>query len=221
MSNKEYIASLDRMRRNNSEKMHNAAIRWNELANRRSSELSKHLFTIASLVLPLSLLPVTQEGFLNSVGAGGKIIMIASWSAFILSLIFGFVHLNREGRFFNMWAKQENSRSLVYDTGIFTTSARKAFNELEAMNQKSKKLSKMPSGSGLGFLYLQETFLVLGIILIGVVLALKLFVPSNDSSVKQRRFNQKEYIYERLPNWKKHHYLPDIPRLFKHSYEKN
>lgn len=171
----DYITFLEGLRRENRERLHDAAIRWNELANNRSAELSKHLFTIASLVLPLSLFPVTNQEFLITICFEGRLFLIGAWVSFILSLIAGLIHLTREAGFFNKWAEQENERSKAYSEAIFATSAVKAFDRLEEMNKKAAGLIKIPSTPTNFFLYSQEALLILGIIMIGIVLFLTLF----------------------------------------------
>ncbi len=146
--------------------------------------------TVASLVLPLSLLPVTQEGFTVTDGSLWKIILVLAWALFVASLIFGLVHLAREVDFFNGWGKQENERSRVYSEGIFTTKPQDAFDRLEEMNQDSTTLAKMPSTSDPKYLRLQEATLIFGVVLIGLVLVLKLFSSPGKSSLNGQMYNK-------------------------------
>jgi hypothetical protein len=189
----DYIKSMESLRKNNRDRLHQAAMKWNELANNRSADLSKYLFTIASLVLPLSLLPVTQEGFTVADVSFWKIILVFAWALFVTSLIFGLIHLAKEVDFFNGWGRQENERGKAYSEGIFTTKPQMAFNRLEKMNQESAALAKMPSTTNPLYLQLQEGTLILGTILIGIVLSLKLFSNAGGSHIKQQ--------IPKLPNW--------------------
>lgn len=169
----DYVEFLEELRRDNKQRLEEAARGWNELANKRSSELSKHLFTIASLVLPLSLIPITNGELLMSMNLVSRDILVIAWVFFIISLISGITHLMIESDFFNKWAEQEGKRSDVYSEGIFTTNPVSAFNRFEKMNKESKELMKMSSVSSNKFLYAQEFFLVGGIALIGFILACK------------------------------------------------
>lgn len=178
MANKlslDYVAFLEGLRKDNKKELQDASTRWNELANKKSAELSKHLFTIASLILPLSLIPVTNRDFFISIPLYGKWCLVFAWTSFVISLIMGIVHLTREASFFNKWAEQENERSKAYTEGIFTTSPVKAFGRLDEMGKKSASLMKMKLTPTNFFLYSQEIFLVSGIILVGIILVTKVF----------------------------------------------
>lgn len=175
---REYISFLEKLRADNKERLHNAAFQWNKLANDRSSELSKHLFTIASLVLPLSLIPVTNIEIAGSLTPESKSLLALSWFFFVLSLVVGIIHLRKESNFFNKWAKQENERSYVYSDAIFTTNPVDAYNRLEQMDKKSIKLVKMSADSDTTFLLYQQLLLVLGITMIGLMLVSRLFEAS-------------------------------------------
>lgn len=197
---RDYIIFLERLRADNQKRLHDAAFQWNKLANNRSSELSKYLFTIASLILPLSLIPVTNAEITASLALESKSFLVFSWSFFVLSLAAGIVHLRKESNFFNKWAKQENERSLVYSTGIFTTKPVDAYGRLNEMNEASSKLAKMPADSDTTFLLFQQILLVLGIAMIGLVLVSKLFeVPDNNSNAKSlcrylREFKSQRFV---------------------------
>lgn len=185
------ITSLERLRVRNEERLHDAAFLWNKLANDRSSELSKHLFTIASLALPLSLIPVTNAEIAASLSLESKSFLGLSWFLFVLSLIAGMIHLWKESNFFNDWAKQENERSHVFGEAIFTTDPVDAYNRFTEMNKQSTKLVKMSSDSDRTFLYWQEGLLIAGVVMIGMVLALRLFQPA-----KALNKHRDDYRYE-------------------------
>lgn len=189
----DYIKHLEELRKDSRERLHQSAVRWDEWSNNRSADLSKHLFTIASLILPLSVLPLTQTGFTDGINYYGKWIIVCSWLCFMLSLIFGLLHITLESKFFHNWANQENNRSSKFNESIFTTSPTDAFNRLERMNQESNRLIVMSESSNNKFLYLQQGFLIFGILLIGIILSIKLFTASAENKNKQAWNDAKPY----------------------------
>lgn len=172
---REYTTFIEALRKESAERLHSSAMRWNELANNRSSQISSQLFTIAALIIPLSFFPISNDELLKQMNLYGKISLAGAWAVFILSLIAGLLHLRRESKFFNDWAEQENKRSKIYSEGIFATSAVRAFKRLEEMNKTSIKLMGMPSKPSAFFLYTQQILLIIGIALVGFVLGTIMF----------------------------------------------
>jgi hypothetical protein len=171
----QYIAFIESLRRDNESRFHSSAMRWNELANNRSSQLSAQLFTCASLVIPLSFLPLGNNNLTGYMTWFDKKLLILAWSILVASLIIGLFHLRKEVRFFNDWSEQESKRSLEYSVGIFSSRAKQAFERLEEMNKKSTKLAKMSTKPSLLFLYLQLSSLLIGVMLVMFVLGSLMF----------------------------------------------
>lgn len=176
----QYVSFIESTRKENKDLLHDAAVRWNELANNRTDQLSKQLFTIASFVLPLSFFPLSNTNILSSINNYGKIALVLAWITFIFSLILGLLHIAKEANFFNDWAEQENKRGKVYSEGIFTLNPENAYLRLQEMNKKANKLTKMSSRQSLWRLYLQEIFLILGVCFIGITLINLLFFGKNN-----------------------------------------
>lgn len=177
------IERLDQHRKETWRYFADLSLRWNELGNKRSSELSKQMFTIAALILPVSLVPVTQENFILLDNPTVKILLIFAWTCFVASLVFGMRHLSKEIKFFNDWADQEESRSHVFSVPIQTSGLPTATDVVNKMHDDSDALNKQSKIMSLKFLHWQMGTLIAGVIFIGFVLIFGLFLPIKSSSI--------------------------------------
>ncbi len=183
-----YIAAVENARKENRSTLREVALRWNDYANKISSELSKHLFTIAAVIFPLSLLPLTNVEFLPSLGEESKLFLTFAYLSLIGSLISGIFHLIKSSEFFEKYGRQENERSQQYDEMILTLNPVDAFNRFDQMNKNSILLNQMPQTPMRGFLYSQVGLLLTGILMIGLVLYTKLFFNYDyESSCNEKR----------------------------------
>lgn len=177
------IERLDQHRKETWRYFADMSLRWNELGNKRSDELSKHMFTIAALILPVSLVPVTQESFILMDNPIAKLLLVAAWASFVASLILGMRHLSKEIRFFNDWSEQEESRSNIFTSPIQTSNPTIATDLVNKMHDDSDKLNKLSKVIPQEHLNWQMWTLVAGVVLIGLVLVSGLFSNNpNDSN---------------------------------------
>jgi hypothetical protein len=158
------------------------SLRWNELGNKRSGELSKQLFTIAALILPVSLVPLTQEKLILMTNPLAKVLLVLSWISFVSSLIFGMIHLVKEIKFFNNWSEQESDKSNLFTKPIQTSDPKRADEVVNKMHDHANELDKLPKVMPQNYLTSQIILLLLGISLIGGVLVCVLF---SSTSFKQ------------------------------------
>lgn len=196
------IERLDQHRKETWRYFADMSLRWNELGNKRSNELSKHMFTIAALILPVSLVPVTQESFILMDNPVAKLLLVAAWISFVASLILGMRHLNKEIRFFNDWSKQEESRSQVFVSPIQTSGLPIATDVVNKMHDDSDELNKLSKVIPQEHLNWQMRTLVLGIVLIGFVLISGLFFngsrqSDNTRSCFNRGISRNSHCYQK------------------------
>lgn len=164
-----YIENLEQLRRDNRERLHNAALHWNKLANGTTANLSKLLITAVSIVLPLSLLPLTNSSVVSAMTDFQKWLLIACWVLLVLSLALGAIYIYQQSVFFVNWSRQENSRSAQFSSSLFSTDVQKSFDRLEVMQEKSILLLGMPDVMNNTLLALQALLAFIGVaILISV-----------------------------------------------------
>lgn len=162
----------------------NLSLKWNELSNSRSAELSKHLFTIAALVLPISLIPITQENFDFATNIWGKFFLVISWISFIISLGAGLRHLSDEIKFFDDWSEQESEKSKKFVEPIRTSNEKIAYDLVNKMHDDADKLDVLPKTMDQKYLKIQQKALIFGIISIGAVLVVRLFFSQPQNNVQ-------------------------------------
>lgn len=178
----------------------NMSLRWNELGNKRSSELSKHMFTIAALILPVSLVPVTQESFILMDNPVAKVLLIIAWACFVASLILGMRHLSKEIKFFNNWSEQESDRSRVFTNPIQTSNPSLVKGIVDKMHDESDALDQLPKVMPQHLLNLQMKTLITGVIFVGLVLVSGLFFN------EPRKVNREANCFNRRPSHNMHCY---------------
>lgn len=200
-NSKVIIERLDENRKHSLKHYADLSLRWNELGNNRSAELSKHLFTIAALVLPISLVPVTQGNELLLDSFCGKVFLLISCLSFVLSLFFGMIQLIKESDFYNNWAKQEGDKSNVFVKPIRTSNPAVAEEVVDKMHDDADKLDKLPHKTPQKFLKLQMAALLVGMAFIGATLVAILF------DNKQPQNNQDKCSYTQAGCSKKPRHL--------------
>lgn len=178
----------------------NLSLKWNELSNGRSADLSKHLFTIAALVLPISLIPITQENFDFATNIYGKIFLVVSWIAFIISLGAGLRHLSDEIKFFDGWSEQESEKSSKFVEPIRTSNEGLAYDLVNKMHDEANKLDVLPKTMSQKFLKIQQKALILGIIAIGGVLFVRLFFSQTKNEIRSENYFQGKTIHKNVNN---------------------
>lgn len=183
-TNQIHIERLEKERKNSWLHYANLSLKWNELSNGRSADLSKHLFTIAALVLPISLIPITQENFDFATNIYGKIFLVVSWIAFIISLGAGLRHLSDEIKFFDGWSEQESDKSGKFVEPIRTSNESGAYDLVNKMHDEADKLDVLPKTMSQKYLKIQQKALIFGIISIGAVLVVRLFFSQPQNNVQ-------------------------------------
>lgn len=169
MTKDKYIEQLEDLRRRNKDQLHDAAFKWNEFANDKLSDLSRHLFTISSLLLPLSILPLTNKDLLSILTTTDIQYLTVSWTLIFSSFVLGLTHLLSEATFFKKWAEQEDKRSELYNEAILTSNPVSAYNRFKKMNDDSNRVAKLDTSPKPIFLYLQSILLVFSFLIIGFV----------------------------------------------------
>lgn len=188
-SDKITIERLDENRKYSLEHYANLSLKWNELGNKRLAELSKHIFTIAALVLPISLVPVTQGNELLLSSLYGKIFLLCSSVSFGLSLLFGMMQLVKESEFYNKWAEQEANKSDQFVKPIRTSNPKVAEEVVDKMHDGADKLDKLSHVTPKKLLWLQITALLVGMIFISATLVTILFDISESNNRRECKFS--------------------------------
>lgn len=202
MTPSKYIESLEELRKRNKDQLHDAAFKWNEFANERLSDLSKHLFTISSILLPLSILPLTNKDLLNILTVNKIICLMAALTLIFSSFVLGLTHLLSEAEFFKKWAEQESKRSKIYSDSILTSTPIPAYKRFNKMNHDSNLLAKLKSNPKPIYLYLQSITLVLGFLIISLVFLLSIPLINLSTSTKNtyQKMNNYKYLRDNYHN---------------------
>lgn len=160
----DYIRHLEELRRINQERLQSSSIYWNNFSNTLGFELNKLLITLATITIPLSLLPLTNKETISVINMDEKKLFFTSLVSLFLSIVFGLIHMYKESEFFDGWAKQENKRAGIFSEDSFVgTNPTEAFNKFTKMINRSRHEEKMILKMNQCFLYLQESFVGFGI----------------------------------------------------------
>jgi len=201
-NNKTTIERLDQNRIYSLEHYASLSLKWNELGNNRLADLSKHLFTIAALVLPISLVPVTQGNELLLASFYGKVFLLLSSLSFGLSLLFGMLQLMKESEFYNDWAQQESKKSDQFVEPIQTSNPTIAKEEVNKMHDKADNLDKLSPITPKKLLWWQMWALLAGMIFIGATLVTVMFENNNSTNSQNECQQSRTQCSKRL----RHHY---------------
>lgn len=138
----------------------NETIYWNKMTNDRLSEINKNLISITSLLIPITgSLIFTQRHFNN------LLTTLLCFALFFLfaSIIFGFIQIFFDAKFFKAYNDLNAKRSKLYATNL-----NKSLDELRKIDEN---LPKPNASSGHIGLVLQSVTLALGLLsIIGIVL---------------------------------------------------
>jgi len=175
-SEKEIINQLELIRQKNKEGLDLAKFHWNSLANQRLFEVSKNLIAIASISIPIVLIPVATKEIGNLLSNFDKTMLAIALVLLLSSLAFAILHIRGESEFFHEWAETESKRSGIFSSSIISKDITKTFRRLIEMQNESDKLRKnLKLQSSLFNLYAQAACIGVGILLI-IFVTLKLII---------------------------------------------
>lgn len=148
-----------------------SAYHWNTLANEEGGEFNKLFVTIASLAIPLSFIPLTNEKIISNLSISDKHLVISSWLLFIFSIISGAIQQYFYFSFHDKLAIREHNRAKIFSRSFVGQSTSFATKEYNKMCLEAQKLAEGPKRANRTFLYIQIVLLFFGVASITYVLS--------------------------------------------------
>lgn len=170
------LKEVEELRKLDQKSCTDSAYHWNTLANEEGGEFNKLFVTIASLTIPLSFIPLTNEKIISSLSIYDKRLVISSWLLFMLSIISGAIQQYFYFSFHDNLAIREHNRAKVFTESFVGQNLSSAIKKYNKMCTEAQKIVKGPKRAIRVFLYVQIVFLVLGIVSITYVLSKSLLL---------------------------------------------
>jgi len=161
---------IEELRKFNQETSNQASFHWNNLANQEGIEFNKLLLTLATLIVPLSFIPISNNG-VYSFSFFDKVLIICSWILLIVSIIFGAIQFYKYFEFHDNLALRENKRTKVFSNSLVGLTLFNARNNFNKMCEESNKIENGPKKASRFFLKLQIILLLIGVAIITFILS--------------------------------------------------
>ena len=155
----------------------NEAIYWNQMANDRSSEMSKQLMAVGSVTIPLV---GTFVAINNHLFSGSGYLIAFALLSIIASVLFGLIHLQTEAEFFNKYALNNANRSKsLYG------SLKNRLTINEAVDRADNVSIKLDQQGNNAYFTIQSIFIGIGLLILSGVIVAQIFTQTNSNLSNQ------------------------------------
>lgn len=146
LPNQELLKALENLRRDNKQDIRDSQIEAFREINKLSSDFNKYLFTFTTLFISLVFSIFGFTDFLEKITAGERFAILEALLFFLMSMMFGFMHIVSNIGFHKQWLVNTEERLQIWSTTSFFPGVvhnfEKYLDEYDSMKVNAEDLSK-------------------------------------------------------------------------------